>query len=182
MITRAIGSVEFPRFTPWPRPIPVRAASTTTAPSGACAEPIGSSCIGTSSRAAAGPDRHPPADPSALQAGAARLVAGEPSAAARGRVEAARDRQRQRWGELGVSCNAHPRVRSRRLCVLSSGAEALTNAVERFALTGRGFDRAIKVGRTVADLAGEERIGAEHLAEALSYRTGFGTEALADAV
>ena len=49
-------------------------------------------------------------------------------------------------------------------------------------LTGRGFDRAIKVGRTVADLAGEERIGAEHLAEALSYRTGFGTEALADAV
>ena len=72
---------------------------------------------------------------------------------------------------------------ARRACELSSGAEALlTDAVDRFALTGRGFDRAIKVGRTIADLAGEDRIDAEHLAEALSYRTGFGTEALADAV
>ena len=66
---------------------------------------------------------------------------------------------------------------------MSSGAEALlTKAVEMLALTGRGFDRAIKVGRTVADLAGSERIETVHLAEALSYRTGFGTEELARAV
>jgi magnesium chelatase family protein len=109
---------------------------------------------------------------------------GESSAEARSRVEAARDRQRRRWADLGVACNAHlPGPIARRSCALASGAEALlTNAVDRFALTGRGFDRAIKVGRTVADLAGAERIETEHLAEALSYRTGFGTEALADAV
>ncbi|HEX6580414.1 MAG TPA: YifB family Mg chelatase-like AAA ATPase [Actinomycetota bacterium] len=109
---------------------------------------------------------------------------GETSALARTRVVEARDRQRRRWTALGVSCNAHlPGPVARRTCSLSSGAEALlTKAVEMFALTGRGFDRAIKVGRTVADLAGSERIETEHLAEALSYRTGFGTEELARAV
>ena len=40
----------------------------------------------------------------------------------------------------------------------------------------------VEVGRTVADLAGSELIETEHLAEALSYRTGFGTEELARAV
>ena len=39
----------------------------------------------------------------------------------------------------------------------------------------------MKVARTIADLAGAERVGAEHLAEALSYRSGFGTEELARA-
>jgi magnesium chelatase family protein len=110
--------------------------------------------------------------------------AGEASDVARRRVVEARDRQRRRWTALGVSCNAHlPGPIARRTCSLSSGAEALlTRAVEMFALTGRGFDRAIKVGRTVADLAGSELIETEHLAEALSYRTGFGTEELARAV
>jgi magnesium chelatase family protein len=110
--------------------------------------------------------------------------AGETSTVARTRVEEARDRQRRRWTALGVSCNAHlPGPVARRTCSMSSGAEALlTKAVEMLALTGRGFDRAIKVGRTVADLAGSERIETEHLAEALSYRTGFGTEELARAV
>jgi magnesium chelatase family protein len=110
--------------------------------------------------------------------------AGETSAVARTRVEEARDRQRRRWTALGVSCNAHlPGPVARRTCSMSSGAEALlTKAVEMLALTGRGLDRAIKVGRTVADLAGSERIETEHLAEGLSYRTGFGTEELARAV
>jgi magnesium chelatase family protein len=62
---------------------------------------------------------------------------------------------------------------------LSPEAEALlTKAVETLALTGRGFDRALKVGRTVADLAGSEGVETDHLAEALSYRTGFGPEVL----
>jgi magnesium chelatase family protein len=84
---------------------------------------------------------------------------------------------------LGVSCNAHlPGPVARRTCVLSREAETLlTKAVETLALTGRGFDRAIKVGRTVADLAGSDRVETEHLAEALSYRSGFGTEVLARA-
>jgi magnesium chelatase family protein len=65
---------------------------------------------------------------------------------------------------------------------MSPGAEALlSRAVEMLALTGRGLDRAIKVGRTIADLAGSEDIGSDHLAEALSYRSGFGTQELARA-
>jgi magnesium chelatase family protein len=108
---------------------------------------------------------------------------GEASSAARIRVGEARDRQRRRWSALGVSCNAHlPGPVARRTCSLSSDAERLlTRAVETFALTGRGFDRAIKVGRTVADLAGSDRVESDHLAEALSYRSGFGTEGLARA-
>ena len=108
---------------------------------------------------------------------------GEASALARTRVEEARDRQRRRWAALGVSCNAHlPGPVARRTCSLSREAEGLlTKAVETLALTGRGFDRAIKVGRTVADLAGSDRVETDHLAEALSYRSGFGTEELARA-
>jgi magnesium chelatase family protein len=108
---------------------------------------------------------------------------GERSEVARGRVEEARERQRRRWAALGVTCNAHlPGPVARRSCVMSTGAEhLLTAAVETLALTGRGFDRAIKVGRTIADLAGADRIESDHLAEALSYRSGCGTEELARA-
>jgi magnesium chelatase family protein len=108
---------------------------------------------------------------------------GEPSSLARTRVEAARDRQRRRWMDLGVACNAHlPGPVARRVCPMSTAAESLlTKAVETMALTGRGFDRAVKVARTVADLGGAERIGTDHLAEALSYRSGFGSEALSRA-
>ncbi|HEX5936376.1 MAG TPA: YifB family Mg chelatase-like AAA ATPase [Actinomycetota bacterium] len=108
---------------------------------------------------------------------------GEASASARARVEEARDRQRIRWAGLGVACNAHlPGPVARRSCSASRAAESLlAKAVESMALTGRGFDRAIKVGRTIADLAGSARVEAEHLAEALSYRSGFGSEELARA-
>jgi len=109
---------------------------------------------------------------------------GEPSSEARERVQEARERQRARWASLGVACNAHlPGPLARRSCALTVEAESLlTDAVESMGLTGRGFDRAIKVGRTIADLAATDRIDADHLAEALSYRSGFGTGALARAV
>jgi magnesium chelatase family protein len=41
------------------------------------------------------------------------------------------------------------------------------------ALTGRGFDRVIKVARTIADLHAADRVARPHVAEALSYRTAF---------
>jgi len=41
-------------------------------------------------------------------------------------------------------------------------------------LSGRGHDRVLRVARTVADLAGEEEISVEHLAEALNYRRSRG--------
>jgi len=59
----------------------------------------------------------------------------------------------------------------RRQARLSASAEALlAKAVESLALTGRGFDRALKVARTIADLAGSSRVDVVHIQEALSYR------------
>jgi magnesium chelatase family protein len=103
---------------------------------------------------------------------------GEPSSAVRARVQAARERQRERWTPLGVSCNAHlPGPVARRGIVLTRQAEEILGAaVDRLALTGRGFDRAIKVARTVADLEGADAVDVEHVAEALSYRDGVAAE------
>jgi magnesium chelatase family protein len=57
----------------------------------------------------------------------------------------------------------------------------LASAVDALGLTGRGFDRAIKVARTVADLAGAEEIAAGHMAEALTYRMNLAEGSLARA-
>jgi magnesium chelatase family protein len=108
---------------------------------------------------------------------------GEASAAIRERVQMARDRQRSRNAPLGLTCNAHmPGPLARREVRTTQGAEdLLARAVDVMALTGRGFDRALKVGRTVADLGDADLVEAEHLAEALSYRDGFGEPELARA-
>ena len=76
-----------------------------------------------------------------------------------------------------------PGALARRHARLTEAAEAvLSLAVEGLALSGRGFDRALKVARTIADLAGEERIQVEHIREALSYRALPPAEALTHAV
>ena len=97
---------------------------------------------------------------------------GETSTAVRDRVEAARERQRRRYASLGVRCNAHlPGPAIRHLARLDPHAEGLlSKAVDSMALTGRGFDRALKVARTVADLDGSDVVAGGHLLEALSYR------------
>jgi magnesium chelatase family protein len=95
---------------------------------------------------------------------------GEPSSGIRRRVEAARERQRDRL--RGARSNAEMSgAEARRVAMLSTEAERLLGrAVERYGLTGRGFDRALKVARTIADLDGSERIDAPHLLEALAFR------------
>jgi magnesium chelatase family protein len=57
----------------------------------------------------------------------------------------------------------------------------LADAVESYALSGRGFDRAIKVARTIADLAGSDRVDDSHVAEALGYRSAYPLEEEAQA-
>jgi len=47
----------------------------------------------------------------------------------------------------------------------------LAAAVDRHVLTGRGFDRGLKVARTIADLAGSVNVEPDHVAEALAYRS-----------
>jgi magnesium chelatase family protein len=95
------------------------------------------------------------------------------SAATRDRVSAARDRQGARLGRGAVRLNARmtPRQLARHCTLPSAGHELLARATVRLGLSARGHDRVLKVARTIADLAGAEAIKAEHLAEALAYRT-----------
>src|SRR5205823_473772 len=77
-------------------------------------------------------------------------------------------------GDPRKACRCRPDPLARREARLSTEAEDLiADAVEHMALTGRGFDRVIKVARTVADLEGAERVSRGHVAEALSYRSAF---------
>ena len=98
---------------------------------------------------------------------------GEPSADIRNRVEAARVRQRMRFGaQCGMHANAHMGSREvRRHCRQSPEvAEILRAAVERLGLSARGCHRVLKLSRTIADLAGADAIEAVHVREAILYR------------
>ena len=99
---------------------------------------------------------------------------GEPSAAVRERVEAARERQRQRLDGSGRLTNAElGPVEVRRFCQqrLEPGAEPLlSTAMQQIGLSARAFHRVLRVARTIADLAGSETIASVHLAEAIQYR------------
>jgi magnesium chelatase family protein len=95
---------------------------------------------------------------------------GEGSATIRGRVRAARLLQESRYGP-GVSNATAPRaLLDDGLRISPSARESLGEAIERLALTGRGMVRVLRVARTVADLAGDDGVGDEHLAQALLFR------------
>ena len=98
---------------------------------------------------------------------------GEDSAAVRGRVNAARAIQLQRYTDRKFFCNAQMSSRDlRAYCQPDEGGEQLLeSAMQRLGLSGRAYTRILKVARTIADLAGEERIAAAHIAQAIQYRT-----------
>ena len=102
-----------------------------------------------------------------------RRDAVETSADIRKRVNAAREIQKQRYAGTGVSCNAYmtPAMIGK-YCALDEPCDAIMGrAFERLGLTGRSHDRILRLGRTIADLAGSEAIRPEHLAEAIQYRS-----------
>lgn len=95
---------------------------------------------------------------------------GEESASVRERVVAARERQYARLGPGRSNAEMTP-SETRRDCVLDPSAEAmLRDGHERLGLSGRGWDRVLRVSRTVADLAGAERIREEDVVCALGMR------------
>jgi len=94
---------------------------------------------------------------------------GEPSAAVRERVTAARERQEQRLGP--GRCNAEMTPGEVRGCALAEDAAALlADAYSRRRLSGRAHDRVLRLARTIADLAGGDSIEREQIAQALQLR------------
>lgn len=88
------------------------------------------------------------------------------------RVDMAREVQRERFGDATMN-NASIRAKDlKQYCRLSGeGEELMHDAFDSLGLTARSYDRILCVARTIADLAGEEEILPEHLAEAIQYRT-----------
>ena len=98
---------------------------------------------------------------------------GEASEDMRGRIEAARATQRRRFGGRLRACNAVLAGQELRAhCALEKAqGDLLQQAMEKLALSARAYDRILRVARTIADLAGAERIATEHLLEAIHYRS-----------
>jgi magnesium chelatase family protein len=93
---------------------------------------------------------------------------GATSAEAQARVEAARNRQRERSGVANALLNNKQIEETCRL--EEEGRRVLEQAMERLGLSARAYHRVLKVARTIADLALEETIRPAHVAEAVRYR------------
>lgn len=97
---------------------------------------------------------------------------GECSAEIRKRVIRAREIQRSRYRGEGVACNSHLNpVQVKKYCALErDGKKLIEHAFSAMGLSLRAYHRILKTARTAADLAGEECISEQHLAEALMFR------------
>mgnify|MGYP001578970451 CR=1 FL=1 len=102
----------------------------------------------------------------------AKTGAAETSVVVRARVGAARERQYARWGagHAGLNAFVEP-VRLRKDGRFTADAlRALSSAEAAYALSARALDRALRVARTIADLAGDADVGRLAVAEALNMR------------
>ena len=98
---------------------------------------------------------------------------GAGSAEMREQVMAARDRQLRRFADERIATNA--RMTNRhigRFCQLDGDTEALLEqAMAQHAFSARSYTRILKMARTIADLAGADRLRLEHVSEAIQYRS-----------
>ena len=111
----------------------------------------------------------PPVDFEAL---AAKGGQEEPSAAVKARVDAARAVQQRRFAGTGTTCNAKMTERQiATYCELSDSCKKLLqNVFDKLGLSARAYNKILKLSRTIADLAGEDRISEAHVTEAIRYR------------
>ncbi len=100
---------------------------------------------------------------------------GEPSEKIRERVNFAREFSRKRLAAVGASPVLNANVGGelfRKTCTPDAeGEKLMRDAFEALGLSARGHDRVLRVARTIADLEGSEVVGADHIAEAIMYRS-----------
>ena len=97
----------------------------------------------------------------------------EQSNAIKERVEKARQIQQERFKPEGIFYNAQMNNRLiKKYCVLNDEAkEILKMAMTELGLSARAYDKILRVSRTIADLESSETIVAEHVSEAIQYRS-----------
>ncbi|RTL49445.1 MAG: ATP-binding protein, partial [Sphingobacteriales bacterium] len=119
-------------------------------------------------------DLHVEVTPVAFSELSTRQQTAENSATIRERVIKARAIQAERYQTLpGIYANAQISSKTlREFCVINTAGEALLKkAMEKLNLSARAYDRILKVARTIADLENSATIEAQHLAEAIQYRS-----------
>ncbi len=99
---------------------------------------------------------------------------GEPSAAVRSRIEAARERQAARMKELKTKAKTNSELSSKhldeRIGITDGARDALSRAAKTLNLSPRSYHRVLRLARTIADLGESNLVTTEHVLEALQYR------------
>jgi magnesium chelatase family protein len=98
---------------------------------------------------------------------------GETSAVIRERVQKARNMQRERFKADSIRCNSHmgPKQVKKHCITTDDAKELLKAAILNLGISARAYDRILKVARTIADLSDSDVIRAEHISEAIQYRS-----------
>ncbi len=98
---------------------------------------------------------------------------GESSATIRARVNKARQIQLERYRDTNIFCNSQltPAILHDSCPVSDKGMALLKKAFDKLGLSARGYDRILKVSRTIADLSGDEIVDADYIAEAVQFRS-----------
>ena len=100
-------------------------------------------------------------------------TSGEDSEIIKGRVNRAREIQRQRFGAKRIYCNAQmtPRYLKKYCQIGEDSKRLLEQAIDKLGLSARAYTRILKIARTIADLENVEEITAQHISETVQYRS-----------